>query len=134
MTDEERAVIDAALEWYSVSPRGDGDTEGIRYAVGALLALREPPGPRTELARELTWGQVPAGWYVQAPLGDWYRVIGSARRGDRQLVTLDIGGPRRAEAWPRDPAGTVTACPGPPNATDDAIEALGFPDVLEDGS
>lgn len=101
--------------------------------IGNHVCVPVPTGPRATLARPLTWGQVPAGWYVQPPDGDaWFMVHGTARRGDQQLVTLNISETFRA--WPRDPAGWVTACPGPPSATDDALEALGFPGVLEDGS
>ena len=77
----------------------------------------------------LTWGQVPAGWEVLAPNGQWYTVVGTryvAATG-MQMVTM-LG-----KEWARDPDGPVTARPGVPDATDVAIAALGYPDVLEDG-
>ena|SRR6186713_258448 len=88
------------------------------------------PGPRTDQARPLTWGTVPAGWYVKAPDGQWYGITATHYRETtgQQYVTMGALG-----TWTRDPQGPVTACPGPPNATDAAIEALGFPRVLEDG-
>jgi hypothetical protein len=131
-TPEEQAVIEAALEWYAVSPVGDGDTAGILHEVKLLIASRQPPGPRTDQARPMTWGTVPAGWYVKAPDGQWYRVVLTmAGHPGQQHVTLDIGG--ADHEWSRKAQIPVTACPGPPNATDAAIEALGFPQILEDG-
>jgi hypothetical protein len=91
------------------------------------------PGPRTEQARPMTWGTVPAGWYVQAPDGRWYRVVQTMSPvHTMQRVTLDIAGTHRE--WDRAAAGPVTACPGPPNVTDDALKVLGYPEILEDGS
>ena len=118
ISPEEQAVIDAALEWYRVSPGGDGDTEGIHYAVEMLL-LRHAP------IREhaLTWGQVPAGWEVLGLNGTWYRVESTRRVGGKQVVAM-LG-----KDWNRDPRGPVTA-----RGSNPAIEALGFPEVLEDGN
>lgn len=90
----------------------------------------EPPGPRTAQARQLTWGQVPAGWYVQAPGGKWYEVTSTRQTPGHGAQIVNMAG----GTFSRDPVGLVTACPGPPNATDAAIEALGYPQVLEDGS
>ena len=117
-----RDVLDAAIEWYRTSSSGDGDTEGIRQATAALQAARGP--------HALTWGQVPAGWEVQAPNGQWYRME-ATRYSDharKQMVTM-LG-----KEWSRDPASPVTARPGVPNPTDAALAALGWPQVLEDGS
>lgn len=89
------------------------------------------PGPRTGEARQLTWGTVPAGWYVRTPHGEWMLITATHKWGGtgEQHVTMGSVG-----TWPRDPNGPVTACPGPSNATDAAIEALGFPRILEDGA
>lgn len=94
-------------------------------------ATEHAPGPRTGEARPMTWGTVPAGWYVRAPGGEWFRVVSSHMNENRgeQFVTLDGAG-----SWHRAPDGPVTACPGARTATDAAIAALGFPGILEDGS
>ena len=110
----------------------------MRLTVGIETTIVEhvTAGPRTDLARPMTWGTVPAGWYVQAPTG-WFRVISTVLRGMTQSVALELGNGAHSE-WPRNPHGAVTACPGPPNATDDATEVLhaaGFTtEILEDGS
>jgi len=108
----------------------------MRLTVGIETAIVEyaAPGPRTDQARPMTWGTVPAGWYVQVPrTGEWFEVTQTCtpRPGVKE-VTIDMSGDPFTH--PRDPQGPVTACPGPPNATDTAIEALGFPEILEDGS
>lgn len=113
------------------------DRPVMRLTVASAVTALEyvQAGPRTDQARQMTWGTVPAGWYVQVPrTGEWYQVTQTRMRdaGIGQEVTMLIAGQRFTH--PRDPNGTVTACPGPPNATDAAIEALGFPEILEDGS
>lgn len=104
----------------------------VGWEVGAVEYSEA--GPRTDQARPMTWGTVPAGWYVQVPrTGEWFPVTRTCtpRPGVKE-VTIDMSG--EPFTHPRDPQGSVTACPGPPNATDAAIEALGFPEILEDGS
>jgi hypothetical protein len=137
-----KAVVDellaAAVAWYqSKSNRVDEvDCENDLYravaAYQAKIESMEPPGPRADQARPMTWSTVPAGWYVKAPDGRWYEVIATRSMSSSQLVTMSIAGRHLANG--RDPEGPVTACPGPPNATDAAIEALGFPQILEDGA
>lgn len=100
----------------------DSPLRPLQDAVEAFLAAHGP--------RALTWGQVPAGWEVQAPDGQWYR-LETTRYSDharKQMITM-LG-----KEWSRDPAGPVTARPGVPNPTDAALAALGWPQVLEDGS
>lgn len=130
MITPEDAVVAAAVAWSQANPPGlaeifSDELQPLRDAVAALLAAREP--------RPLTWGQVPAGWEVQAPDGQWYRVTHTYQRGlsmpKGQRVTLEGLG-----AWDRDPAGPVTARPGASNPTDAAIAAFGYPEILEDGS
>lgn len=119
---EEQAVIDAAKAWVETHPPGLADifSDELQPLRDAVAALTPPP------VREhaLTWGQVPAGWEVLAPDGKWYRVE-ATNRGPvtgKQYITM-LG-----KQWPRDPKAPVTARGSAP-----AIEALGFPEVLEDG-
>lgn len=71
-----------------------------------------------------TWGTVPSGWFVQAPNG-WYEVVTSTRDGDRQMVTLDVGG--QQGTWPRDPDAEVKVRRGTlaDETMDAAVDALG---------
>lgn len=137
------APLDAAQEW---AKRWDTDsgqvklvwlTDGtvqieqdyqpimrIRYEVTATIV----PLQYADRTVPLTWGQVPAGWEVLAPNGQWYAVERTWRTAGGTQAVIMLG-----KTWQRDPAGPVTARPGVPDATDVAIAALGYPDVLEDG-
>lgn len=128
MSAPEDAVVAAAVAWVNTPPParvGDVVRE-LQDAVEALLASRQP--------RQLTWAQVPAGWSVLAPDGRWYQVTGTrctvhAGRVSQMVTMAGIG------EHPRDPQGPVTARPTwALNAVDAAIEALGYPAILEDGS
>lgn len=125
MTPEEK-IVSAAVVWYtSCGPLGPVATDGtplgdLADAVDEFLDAQKP--------RQLTWGQVPAGWSVLAPDGRWYEVTATHRTGTQQHVTLKNIGPH-----PRDPQGPVTARPGAGGATDAALSALGYPEILEDG-
>lgn len=118
-------VLAAAIEWCEANPSGFGEIfsdelRPLREAVANFQAACKP--------RPLSWGQVPAGWEVQAPDGKWYRVDRTKLlHPGVQLVTM-LG-----KEWTRDPNGPVTARPGVPNPTDAALAALGWPEVLEDG-
>lgn len=103
--------------------------EDIHRWIERHEARDHAPGPRPAEARWMTWGHVPAGWYVQTPRGAWLEVIATHYDDStgRQWVTHDSG------EWARDPAGAVTACPGTPSPTDAAIAALGYPLIIEDG-
>lgn len=115
-------VLAAAVEWYEIGLPVPASTEEIlREAVGAFQAACKP--------RTLTWGQVPAGWEVQAPDGRWYGVERTWRTATGTQAVIMLG-----RTWQRDPTGPVTARPGAPNPTDAALAALGWPQVLEDGS
>lgn len=92
------------------------DVSAVQY----VDAVNKPTG--LTLAR--TWGTIPAGWFVQAPKG-WFEVISSRRDGDRQMVTLDVGGQRGT--WPRDPDAKVDVRRGTlaDAAMDAAVDAFG---------
>jgi hypothetical protein len=139
MNEQERAVVEAACAYVNAPPEPAHEDpeapgwsammEGLYYGLEKAVRAYQPSGPRIDQARLLTWGTVPAGWYVKAPDGKWFRVVSTYVTRAKQLVTLADAG-----SWHRDPHGPVTACPGPSNATDSAIEALGFPQILEDGA
>lgn len=142
MTEEQRAVVAAAVAWYRacgewgpIDQHEDsplGTLAALALAVETHLERQEPKGPRPELVRPLTWGTVPAGWYVQTPGGDWMLITHTATAGgDTQHVTMDVAG--HAATFPRTAGASVIACPGPLTSTDAALSALGFPRVLEDG-
>ena len=126
-------VLEAAVRWLEgwKAQRIDvGDSDRItpgsslqplQDAVEAFQAACQP--------RPLTWGQVPTGWEVQAPDGRWYAVEATRQTGHGTQAVMMLG-----KTWSRDPTGPVTARPGVPNPTDDALAALGWPQVLEDGS
>lgn len=127
-------VVAAAVEWLegwkvqqSTVPGGASD----RITPGSLLRPLQDAVEAFQAACApvpLTWGQVPAGWEVLAPNGQWYAVEATRRTGHGTQAVMMLG-----KTWSRDPAGPVTARPGAVDATDVAIAALGYPDVLEDG-
>ena len=119
-------VLLAAVQWYDANPPGLGEVfndelRPLRNAVEAFRAACQP--------RALTWGQVPAGWEVRAPDGRWYAVERTWRTATGTQGVIMLG-----KTWQRDPTGPVMARPGAPNPTDVALAALGWPQVLEDGS
>ena len=116
-------VLAAAVQWYDAGrDAGRHTREGtLASAVEAFQAACQP--------RALTWGQVPAGWEVRAPDGRWYALERTWRTATGTQAVIMLG-----RTWQRDPAGPVTARPGAPNPTDVALAALGWPQVLEDGS
>lgn len=117
-------VLAAAVDWrrghFSDSETSAPDEMDLCAAVDAFQAACEP--------HPLTWGTVPAGWEVQAPDGKWYRLDGTrySEHTGMQMVTM-LG-----KEWSRLPRDPVTARPAHPDATDAAIAALGFPEILED--
>lgn len=119
-------VVAAAVEWHNAcGPYGPADCADtpmgtLADAVEAFQAACAPVS--------LAWGQVPAGWEVLAPNGQWYAVDRTWRTAGGTQAVIMLG-----KTWQRDPDGPVTARPGVPDATDVAIAALGYPDVLEDG-
>lgn len=133
-TPEERAVVAAARAYVNAPPEPAHEDpeasgwsamiQGLYYGLAAAVRALDPP-PIAQ--RDLTWGQVPAGWEVRAPDGKWYRVEATRQTSghDAQIVTMAGG------TWSRDPAGPVTARGIDPHG---AFEALGWPEVLEDGS
>ena len=132
MNEEQRAIVAAAVAWYREHEQGEeifsDELDPLRDAVRAHLRQQAPPREPVPL----TWGQVPAGWEVLAPDGKWYRV--EATRCDGMPGTVGVQTVTMlGKTWKRDPAAPVTARPGEANATDAAIAALGYPQVLEDG-
>jgi hypothetical protein len=82
--------------------------------------VNEPTGP--ELPR--TWGNTPAGWFVQTPKGDWLEVISTHQDSKGQRVNLRFG--ERVAMFSYPPGKAVTARRGTATVVRD--EAL---DVLE---
>jgi hypothetical protein len=52
--------------------------------------VNEPTGP----VEHRPWAQIPAQWFVQAPNGAWFEVLGTRLLDGRQSVALRIG-----ESW-----------------------------------
>lgn len=136
MTEQERAVIEAARAWNRVSTPDDAEDarEALMDAVGALEESLKPNQP-TGFIVDRPWGEIPAGWFVKAPNGQWYEVIGTAFRDARQWVTTRLPG-GTDYTGSRDPAAKVPTRRGSlhPEA-DAALDALGGAftvDVLDD--
>lgn len=129
MTDQERAVIEAAKAW---AREGNNSTTGgaLLDAVAAL-----PVNAPTGFIVDRPWGEIPAGWFVKAPNGQWYEVLRTRLdRGIGQAVTLSVNG--KEVSRDRDPAAKVPTRRGSlhPEA-DAALDALGGAftvDVLDD--
>lgn len=145
------AARDAMVEWcrrWNAGPNGDGEpihliwqTDGtavvevddipamrvqVEIAVSAVEyeeATAAPNKPHGFILTR-TWGEVPAGWFVQGPGGQWYEVMATRYEGGKQWVSLIVD--RQRGEWPRDPAGTVRVKRGTagPSDRDAALDAL----------
>lgn len=101
-------------------------TEILRVAVGITVepveVANEPIGPEIST----TWAQVPSGWFVKTPKGDWLEVTDTHLDDPRgQFVGLRVNG--QVSHWHRPPKGEVRARRGSqaPEGRDEAMRAFG---------
>jgi hypothetical protein len=130
MTEEEQRIIDEAVAWCKANPPGTAEVfldelEPLRRAVDAYQSARPTNEPMTDMPMKLTWGQVPAGWFIQAPNNAWMEVLSSRRVGPLQAVAFKS---LEKSFKASDP---VRVCPGSTFMHLPHV-ALGFPDVLDD--
>ena len=81
-------VLAAAVAWYE----NDEVAKIVDLENGIFRAVeqfKEACGPRS-----LTWGTVPAGWEVQAPDGQWYRLGGTRYVAATGMQMVDMFGQR----------------------------------------
>lgn len=142
LTAHLRSVLDAARRFTRKERDTLGNVIPAEHVAGLLFAVRTledalaaAPNKSTGPILTRTWAEVPAGWFVQGPGGQWFEVLGTRAEDGKQYVSLDVNG--TAGEWPRDPTGTVRVKAGTLTAEVDAAltaltGAFGPMKVLED--
>lgn len=126
------SIVEAARAWRPARTAAPDDTALGRLAT-AVDALEEtltvgggienqPTGADHQWCRE--WKDIPAGWFVQSPKGDWIEVVASTPGSNpmEQIVSLRIGD--KVAPFARKASDEVWACPGTSTAEMDRAMTL----------
>lgn len=130
LTAHLRSVLDAARRFSHKERDNPGNVIPAEHVAGLLFAVRTldealaaAPNKPTGFILTRTWAEVPAGWFVQGPGGQWFEVLATRAEDGKQYVSLDVNG--KVGEWPRDPTATVKVKRGTLTAeVDKALDTL----------